>query len=161
MIFTIGYSNRSLPQFLGELEKRNITQLIDVRSSPWSRNAPFNAPQIEKWTSKAGIFYRQCGEILGGMSTTPIDDPAYIAALEKIVDVSMREPVAIMCAEGEPEHCHRTWDIAAVMLIRWGVICQSIRRNGKTEDATVSLTRVKSANFAAGMHERLSEILNV
>jgi uncharacterized protein (DUF488 family) len=53
MIFTIGYSNRSLPEFVGELRKRAITQIIDVRSSPWSRNAPFNASQIERWSVPA------------------------------------------------------------------------------------------------------------
>lgn len=161
MIYTIGYSTRSLPEFWGELEKRRITHLIDVRSSPWSRNAPFYAPQIEKWAPKAGIFYRQCGEILGGMSNTPVDDPAYIGSLEKIIEASIREPVAIMCAEGNPEHCHRTWDIAASLLIHWGIIATSICRDGSTEDATTSLRRVKSSNFAAPIRRNLSDILGV
>lgn len=159
MIFTIGYSTRNLPEFLGELEKHGITHLIDVRSSPWSRNAPFNAPQIERWAPKAGIFYRQCGEILGGMSKTPVDDPAYIAALERIVEASMREPVAIMCTEGDPAQCHRTWDLAASLLIHWGIIATSICRDGSTEDATTSLRRVRSSNFSAPIRQTLPSIL--
>lgn len=66
MIWTIGYSNRSLPEFLHELGRRGITQIIDVRSSPWSRNAAFNASQIEKWSEQIGIMYRQEGLVLGG-----------------------------------------------------------------------------------------------
>lgn len=147
MIYTIGYSNRSLPEFLHELEKRDITQLIDVRSSPWSRNAVFNAPQIEAWASKAGIFYRHCGHVLGGRTAFELDAPEYLAELDCITAASSRERLAIMCAEGDPAHCHRTWDIGASLLIRDGIIAKSILRDGRVEDITTTLDRVHSSNL--------------
>jgi len=156
MIYTIGYSNRSLPEFLRELEKRDITQLVDVRSSPWSRNAVFNAPQIEAWASKAGIFYRQCGKVLGGRTAFQLDAPEYVAELDCITVASCREPLAIMCAEGDPAQCHRTWDIGASLLIRDGIIAKSILRDGRAEDITITLDRVHPSNLKPAIQCALS-----
>lgn len=148
MIWTIGYSNRSLPEFLNELERRRITQLFDVRSSPWSRSAAFNAPQIEQWSERAGIMYRQCGDILGGRAEIHLDDPRYLAALDRLLDAACREPLAIMCAEGRPEDCHRTWDVGASLLVRYGVIARSILRDGGDEDVIDTLVRVQPSRFS-------------
>lgn len=142
MIYSLGYSSRTLPEFLRELERRGITCLIDVRSSPWSRNAPFNANQIERWSEKAGIMFRQSGDILGATADIPLDDPAYLAALDRIINAACREPVAIMCAEGDPAQCHRTWDVGASLLVRWGIVTRSILRDGWEEDITATLRRV-------------------
>lgn len=142
MIFTIGYSNRTLPEFLHELQRRSITQLADVRSSPWSRNTPFNASQITKWTEPAGIMCRQFGDVLGGRTATSLDASEYIDALGQLIEAARREPLAIMCAEGRPEDCHRTWDIGASLLFRHGIIARSILRDGREEDITATLLRV-------------------
>ena len=148
MIYTIGYSNRTLPEFLNELERRGISQIIDVRSSPWSRNAAFNANQIEQWSGRAGIMYRQCGEVLGGRAETALDHPDYLAALDRILDAACREPLVIMCAEGRPEDCHRTWDVGASLLVRQGVIARSILRDGTEEDLTKTIQRVPLSRIA-------------
>ncbi|WP_181560740.1 MULTISPECIES: DUF488 domain-containing protein [unclassified Sphingobium] len=159
MIFSIGYSNRSLCEFLYEVERRCITQLWDVRSSPWSRNTHFNASQIERWACKAGIMYRREGEILGGMRDVCLRDPRYLEALVRLLDASGREHIAIMCAEGDPEHCHRTWDIAASLLVRWGVVVKSVRRDGRNEDSTSSLARVRKRHFDPAIRDAVSRVL--
>lgn len=148
MIYTIGYSTRTLPEFLHELERRGVTQLWDVRSSPYSRNAPFNAPQIERWAAAAGIFYRQAGDVLGGRADMELDDPFYLEMLDRLLDASSREPLAIMCAEGDPAQCHRTWDIGASLLVRYGVVARSILRDGREEDLTDTLRRVPTSRYA-------------
>lgn len=148
MIYTIGYSTRTLPEFLRELERRGITQLWDVRSSPWSRNQPFNANQIERWAERSGILYRQYGDILGGRADIAADHPSYIAALDRVLAAASREPLAIMCSEGRPEDCHRTWDVGASILIRHGVVARSIRRDGTEEDITDTLLRVPHSRLA-------------
>lgn len=155
MIYTIGYSTRSLPEFIAELEKRSITQLCDVRSSPWSRNAAFNVNQIERWSEAAGIMYRRCGDVLGGRADIPLDDPAYVASLDQIVDASLREHVAIMCAEGDPADCHRTWDIGATLLITKGVEVTSILRNGLDEEIADTIRRVRPSRFRSEVRLRL------
>lgn len=149
MIYTIGYSTRTLPEFLRELERRRITQLWDVRSSPWSRNQPFNANQIERWAERAGIYYRQAGRVLGGQSEVALDDPRYIEALDQLLDASCKEPLVIMCAEGDPTQCHRTWDIGASLLFRFGVVARSILRDGREEDVTQTIARTPLSQFDA------------
>ena len=148
MIYTIGYSTRTLPEFLYELERRRISQLWDVRSSPWSRNQPFNANQIERWAERGGVLYRQEGKVLGGRAEIPIDHPEYLAALDRILDAACREPVALMCSEGRPEDCHRTSDIAASLLARFGIVTRSICRDGSDEDVTDTLQRVPAGRIA-------------
>ncbi len=157
MIYTIGYSNRTLPEFVGELRKRSITQIIDVRSSPWSRNTAFNAPQIERWSECAGIMYSRYGEILGGRSDIPTDDPRYVDTLEDILDKAGREPIVIMCAEGDPAQCHRSWDVGASLLIRYGVIAINILRDGSHEDITDTLERTNPNRLKASVREAVRE----
>ena len=147
MIYTIGYSDRTLPQLLRELERRGITQIIDVRSSPWSRNAAFNATQIAQWSERAGILYRQEGKVLGGRAEIALDHPDYLAALDRILDAACRERILLMCAEGRPEDCHRTTAIAASLLVRFGVIARSICRDGSEEDVTDTLQRVPAGRI--------------
>lgn len=147
MIYTIGYSDRTLPQFLHELEQRRITQIIDVRSSPWSRNAAFNATQITQWSERAGILYSQEGKVLGGRAEIPLGHPDYLAALVRILDRACRERIVLMCAEGRPEDCHRSTDIAASLLARFGVIARSIGRDGSDEDVTDTLQRVSASRI--------------
>ena len=157
MIFTIGTSNRSLPEFLHELEKRGITYLVDVRSSPYSRSPWFNRGRIENWSEQASVHYRWEGKILGGRSEIPVDDLAYIEAIERIIDASCRERVAIFCAEGDPAQCHRSWDVGASLLVRYGVVARSILRDGREEDITVTLRRVDQPNFALSLRKSLTE----
>ena len=147
MIYTIGYSNRSLPEFLDELNSRSIAQLWDVRSSPWSRNAAFNAAQITRWSERNGIYYRQCGEILGGRSEVAIDDASYTDLLMQLVTAAKRDNVAVMCAEGDPAMCHRSWDIGASLLINWKVAVTGILRDGALEDIGATINRVNRRNF--------------
>ena len=147
MIYTIGYSTRTLPEFLSELERRGITQLVDVRSSPWSRNQPFNANQIERWAEQGGILYRQAGSVLGGRTEMALDNPDYLAALDRLLDTACREPLAIMCSEGDPAQCHRTWDVGASLLVRQGVIARSILRDGREEDLSDTLGRVPASSI--------------
>jgi uncharacterized protein (DUF488 family) len=156
MLYSIGHSTRTLPEFLNELDRRGITQLIDVRSSPWSRNQPFNADQIERWAHGAGILYRKMGNVLGGRSEIALDDPRYLDALETLLDAACREPLAVMCSEGEPSQCHRTWDVAASLLARHGVVVRSILRNGRDEDVTRTLNRVPRSRISPVVQTLLS-----
>jgi len=141
MIYSIGYSTRSLPEFLRELSCRGITQLWDVRSRPRSRNWPFNAPQIERWAEREGILYRQCGNVLGGHSGVPVDDPAYLNALNDIVRIGRSENLAIMCTEGDPARCHRTHKIGAELYRRHSVSVRSILRSGAEEGIEQTISR--------------------
>lgn len=148
MIYTIGYSTRTLPEFLNELQKYQITKIIDVRSRPWSRNAAFNAVQIERWSTTAAIMYQQAGNILGGDAGIDLDDDQYQSALIGIMEAAKTERIAIFCAEGDPALCHRTWDIGASLLLKWGVSSTNILRDGALETVEATIHRIRRSNFA-------------
>lgn len=155
MIYSIGTSNRPLTAFLSELEKRGVTQLIDVRSSPYSRFPWFSRPKIEQWAPRAGLMYRWEGEILGGNAGIALDDPRYLDALDRVLSAASRERIAIMCAEGDPAQCHRTWDIGASLLASFGVVVRSILRDGSDEDVNCSLQRVPRHRLSPWVAETL------
>lgn len=111
MLYTIGTSNRSLDEFLSELRRRQITYLVDVRSSPYSRLAWFNQGQIERWAARLGLYYRHEGVILGGHSGIEVEDTRYQAALDRVLAAGQRERTVMFCAEGDPEHCTDAWTL--------------------------------------------------
>jgi uncharacterized protein (DUF488 family) len=147
MIYTIGYSNRPLPEFTSELERRSITRLIDVRSRPRSRNPSYNHRAIEQWSERMGMHYCFEGATLGGDNQEGLELSLLAKAVSRIANASERENVAIMCAEGDPAKCHRTWDVS-VWLLGWhGIDPISILRDGREERATQSLLRVSKRNL--------------
>lgn len=155
MIWTIGYSNRTLPEFTRELEKRDITLLVDVRSRPWSRNPSFNQKAIEKWSERMGVHYRWEGQMLGG-DHAERELQSIAKSISQLAKASTNESIAIMCAEGDPASCHRTWDVS-VWLLRWHAIDPiSILRDGNEERATQSLLRVSKGNLPDHASQYLS-----
>ena len=127
-LYTIGHSNRSLHDFLEILIAHNITDLIDVRSIPKSRNVPwFNKNMLEKALRKINIHYEHLPE-LGGLRHAKKDSEnmgwrntsfrgfadymqtqVFFAGLKKL-NTLLKKPnrVAIMCAEAVPWRCHRS-----------------------------------------------------
>lgn len=157
MIFTIGTSDRTLAAFGDELAKRNIRHLIDVRSSPRSRFAHFNGSQLSRWSEREGVYYRWAGDVLGGRSGIDVDDDRYADAMKLIVEVSNREPVAIFCAEGDPRECHRSYEIGATLLVRFGVEVTNIRRDGSAQDVTKTLALTKPGLIPETIRREIAE----
>jgi uncharacterized protein (DUF488 family) len=121
-VYTIGYGNRSISEFVGVLQQYGIQFLVDVRSQPYSRFKPdFSKEQLEKQLKQCGIRYVFMGDTLGGR---PDDSTCYVDG--KVDYAVLREKAfyqqgigrvrtawekqlhfALMCAEARPEECHR------------------------------------------------------
>lgn len=147
LIYTIGTSDRSLADFLQQLQSRKIRHLIDARSSPYSRYSHFSRPQMQRWCEHEGVFYDFAGEVLGGRCDLSAVNPAFVARLRRVVDASLREPVALMCAEGDPRVCHRTTKLAAALLVTYGITAVSILRDGNDEVVTKTLAAMNAATI--------------
>jgi uncharacterized protein (DUF488 family) len=122
-IYTIGYGNRTLEEFLALLQGHAIRFLIDVRSRPYSRFKPeFSKTSLEERLKPSGIQYVFLGDKLGGL---PEDEACYtngrvnyekcreqtffhegMARLRTAWEKNLR--IALMCSEGKPEECHRS-----------------------------------------------------
>ena len=129
-IFTIGYGDRSIDEFIAVLKAHQLDYLIDVRSAPYSRFKPeFSKEALEKALQQQGIRYVFMGDQLGGRPSDPdcfIDGKVDyetiktkgfyqtgIGRLQRAFNRQVR--VVLMCSEGKPEQCHRSKLIAATL----------------------------------------------
>jgi len=121
-LFTIGYSGRTIDDFIALLVHHKITALCDVRSMPYSgRHPQFNRESLKRALKAHNIDYVFLGEELGAR---PKDPSCYVAGkaiyqkiaasplfkngLERIESgVQKGYVLALMCAERDPMTCHR------------------------------------------------------
>ena len=71
-IYTIGHSHHEPEEFATLLRQYQISLLVDIRTTPYSRWAPqFNQPLLRQLLRKLGIRYSHAGETLGGGPPDP------------------------------------------------------------------------------------------
>ncbi len=132
-VFTIGHSNHTLDRFLQLIERHGIDELVDVRTSPYSRwAADFNREKLEMDLEDAGIGYSHMGGALGGRPTShDLYDPEGIADyermsatkdfeddIEQVARIAEDRVVCLLCSERQPEDCHRTLLVAEALVSR-------------------------------------------
>jgi uncharacterized protein (DUF488 family) len=116
-IFTIGHGNASFQEFERLLVVQGIATIVDVRSIPYSRFAPhFRRSPLSESTTAAGFGYRWMGDRLGGQPPATdqtgapaieVGSPSFRGAIAEVIALNKTGPVALLCAERDPEHCHR------------------------------------------------------
>ena len=136
-LYTIGHGNRAVEDFTALLGSARIECLIDVRAYPRSRRNPqFARIALDPFLKAHAIHYAWEGEALGGMRRPRADSPhvaladaahrgyadhmataEFNGALERLVAAGRARATAFMCAETNPEHCHRSF-IADALLAR-------------------------------------------
>jgi len=148
IIHTIGHSNHSAERLVELLKRYGIELVVDVRSSPYSRfNPQFNKETIEGFLKEKGIDYAFCGKSLGGRPTDPTcyekDEISYArirekdwfqAGLDSVCREGKDRAVALLCAEEDPNRCHRHHLLTQELLKR-GLKVIHIRGNGESEEA--------------------------
>lgn len=103
-IFTIGYSNKKIEEFIAKLNEFQIETVVDVRSRPFSRwNPKFSRPSLEKVLAINSIAYQYRGNNLGGLD----ENVDFEVTIDEVVGLSSTTRLVVMCIEGEPEKCHR------------------------------------------------------
>ena len=125
-VYTVGHSTRTREQLLEIVRAADVRAIVDVRTFPSSRRHPdFNRRALERWLPDAGIEYLHLPE-LGGRRDPAPDSPnggwrergfrgyadhmasgEFQAGLERLEQLSLRRPTAIMCAEALWWRCHR------------------------------------------------------
>ena len=143
-IFTVGHSNLSFMRFISLIQDNHINHVIDVRSIPYSRRAPWsNKSRLPELLKPFRIRYTYLGHKLGGkkqttelrskqQDVTPQD--IYDSAIQTLLFLSMRENLTLLCAEGDPENCHRQHIIAQTLLDA-GVKVVHILKDGSLKEA--------------------------
>jgi len=125
-IYTVGHSNHEPERFVALLRQHGIEQVVDVRSSPYSRHVPqANRQSLALTLQEAGIAYCWLGDRLGGKPGGQVADYDELRAgapfqqgIAELLDLSAGARTAIMCAEGDHRHCHRHRLITPALLER-------------------------------------------
>ncbi len=121
-LYTIGYTPYTLQDFIYNLLEFNITALVDVRSSPYSKYySDYNMQHLKAQLNLRSIYYIPMGEELGarqGSSSVYINGHAdykliaqlstFQQGLARIADGLTKHTIVLMCAEKDPLTCHRS-----------------------------------------------------
>ncbi len=144
-IYTIGYGNRSIDEFMALLRRYEIHHLVDLRSQPYSRFHPeFSQVALEAMLKRQHIRYIFLGEQLGGR---PQDTTCYVNG--KVDYALLRERsfyrqgiqrlhtawekqarMVLMCSEQKPQECHRS-KLIGNTLSQMGIVVVHIDESGK------------------------------
>jgi uncharacterized protein (DUF488 family) len=135
-VYTIGHGTRELALFIALLDSFAINQLVDIRTIPRSRHNPqYNFDTLPKELRSKKINYKH-EKNLGGLRHAKKDSinlawrnasfrgfadymqtSDFSTALDKLITLSQKKTLAIMCAETLPWRCHRSL-IADALLLR-------------------------------------------
>lgn len=146
-LFTVGYSNLGMGDFILLLRSASINAVADVRSSPFSRFQPsFSHHSLKIALSEAGIVYVYLGDQLGGRPRTDdlYDDEnrvdyervrttsSFLQGIDRVLQGSQRYTIALMCGEEDPLDCHRGLMITPA-LTNLGIFPLHLRKEGRIE----------------------------
>jgi uncharacterized protein (DUF488 family) len=174
-LFTVGHSTRSSEEFTTLLTAHGVTLLVDVRTVPRSRTNPqFNKDVLPETLRLAGIKYMHVPE-LGGLRKTKADSKnggwrnlsfrgyadymqtaEFKAAVERLIEWSKDEQLALMCAEAVPWRCHRSL-IADALIVR-GVVVEELANTKKRQAHKVtSFAKVRGETITYPPYEEVQE----
>jgi uncharacterized protein (DUF488 family) len=125
-IFTLGYQQRSIDEFIDILRARQISVLVDVRETAWSHKPGFSKTAFSQALATAGIEYvhaRFAGNPKSLRRTAQTHDAClaryaeYIDGSDHIIDafdqlirelVAAGKRVCLTCFERHADDCHRS-----------------------------------------------------
>ena len=126
-LYTIGHGDRQLEDLVRVLRGQAIETLVDIRSHPASRRHPqFDRGALKEELERRGMTYLWAGRQLGGLRRPRSDSPhgalpvglrgyadhmesaQFARAITRLLDLAASSTAAVMCAERDPAHCHRS-----------------------------------------------------
>jgi uncharacterized protein (DUF488 family) len=150
VILTVGHSSSELGSFINLLQEHGVEKVADVRTIPRSRHNPqFNRETLPDQLKAAGIGYIHfagLGGLRHGRRASPnggwrnasfrgfadyMQTGKFDENLGRLLDLSKREQVVLMCAEALPWRCHRSL-LADALTIR-GIVVEHIMSTKKRQ----------------------------
>lgn len=126
-VYTLGHSDRRLADCLALVKEAGVRVLVDIRRQPGSRRHPqFNEPLLRAACEQEGIIYHWAGRQLGGRRPARPDSPhralpeglrgfadymdeaSFQRAALQLQRLAADAPTALLCAERDPDQCHRS-----------------------------------------------------
>ena len=124
-VYTVGYEGKSVDSFFGDLLRRGIKGLLDVRANPVSRKYGFAKRTLADIAGKLGLTYDHFPELgISGEERRDLDDrasymrlldhyeaemlPKQTPCLMELVGHLKARPSALVCMEKDVTCCHRS-----------------------------------------------------
>ena len=126
-IYTIGHSTRPIGEFIDILNKYEIDLVVDIRSISRSHfNPQFDRYSLEKSLNDNGVYYVHMDSLGGFRNPLPysvnegwknkrfrgfadhMQTKDFKNGLKKLIHLSKKYNVVIMCSESLPWRCHRS-----------------------------------------------------
>lgn len=124
-LYTLGYENSAIEDFIATLKVANIERVIDVREYPLSRRKGFSKNVLRELLQANDVDYvhlkglgdpkegrdaARAGDHEGFLQifTEHMKSAEAIADLEKAIDLASSSVSCLLCYERHPDDCHRT-----------------------------------------------------
>lgn len=131
-IFTIGYEGGTQAALVAALQAAGVRLLADVRAVPLSRRPGFSKNILANGLREAGIDYvglkalgtppegreaarRGDHSTLRRIYAGQLDLPEAIVQGAQLREMAGERPTALLCFEREPDGCHRSLLVEAIM----------------------------------------------
>ena len=138
----MGHSNKSIEEFIALAKEYGITDIVDVRSRPYSKyNPQYCKDPFSARLGAVGIRYHWRGANLGGLDGNTNFDGT-ITKLLKAVKEKPENIYAVVCSEAKPEDCHRMQTIEPEVKKQGGEI-EHIRWIPQSERDRITQERVQ------------------
>jgi len=131
-LYTMGHSNKSIEEFIALAKEYGITDIVDVRSRPYSKyNPQYCREPFQAKLSQSGIKYHFRGKNFGGLDGN-IQFKETITKLLSAIKNKPENTYAVVCSEAKPEDCHRMQTIEPEAIKQGGEV-EHIRWITQTE----------------------------
>jgi uncharacterized protein (DUF488 family) len=123
---TVGHGTLAAAALAELLTAAGVALVVDVRTAPGSRRHPhFGRDAMAGWLPEAGVDYRWEPDLGGWRSARPgsphvalrdkafrgyadhMESPAFVAAVDRLLDDALARPTAVLCSESLWWRCHR------------------------------------------------------
>ncbi|KYH37050.1 MAG: hypothetical protein AYL29_009750 [Candidatus Bathyarchaeota archaeon B24] len=110
-MWCIGYSGRSIEEFLEKLRENRIELVVDIRRFPVSKFEAYRRDRLAEILAKKGIAYLWLGDLLGGYRTGGFENymktDDFKRGLKRLIEEAAIRRTCIMCLERKQRYCHR------------------------------------------------------
>jgi uncharacterized protein (DUF488 family) len=122
-LFTLGYQQRDVPEFIDILKANQIEIVADIRANPYSRKKGFSKKALQAELERNGIRYIHIPELgapkeLRDKVRADSDYEYFfkeydlyldrnIEPLERLYETAIKETTCLLCFERDINECHR------------------------------------------------------
>lgn len=136
MLYTVGFSTRTIEELVAILRDAGVERVVDVRTVPRSRHTPqWNREHASDALPRHGVGYHHLPTLGGFRKPRPdspntgwrnpafrgfadyLATPDFAAGLEALLGLGAGARLAVACTEAVPWRCHRSL-IADALLVR-------------------------------------------